>query len=222
MSMEETQLCRFTRYYELLCEWNEKMNLTAIIAPEEVAVKHMIDSLSCYDERIFKSGAAVVDIGTGAGFPGLPLKIWRPDISLFLMDSVAKRLNFLVALAQELQLDVKILHGRAEDAGREAAYRENFDVAVSRAVANLAVLAEYALPLVKQGGYFLALKGAKYEEEIIAGRSAIKKLGGAKPQVRQVHLPGLDDKRAIVRVKKVKPTPANFPRPTGIPAKKPL
>lgn len=213
---------QFARYYEMLLEWNEKMNLTTLIAPEDVAVKHIIDSLSCYDEKFFPANAAVVDVGTGAGFPGLPLKIWRPDISLFLLDSVAKRLNFLVAVARELGLEIKILHGRAEDAGREKSYREKFDVAVSRAVARLPVLAEYALPLVKTGGYFLAMKGAKYEEELDFGRAAIKKLGGGKPTARQIKLPGLSDVRAIIIVEKLKSTPTNFPRQPGTPAKKPI
>ncbi len=221
--LSERQREQFCRYNDLLLEWNGKMNLTAITAPREVAVKHMIDSLTAYDEVWFRGVTAVADVGTGAGFPGLPLKIFRPALRLTLIDSLAKRVRFLEETVAALGLEgVACVHARAEEAARQKEYRERFDVVVSRAVANLPVLAEYALPFVKPGGSFLALKGAKYQEEADAAGHALATLGGRLDEIRPIHLPGLTDKRAILHIRKESPTPAAYPRKAGTPEKKPL
>ena len=223
LQLSDSQLQQFTRYYEMLIEWNEKMNLTAITEAREVAVKHFVDSLTALETGLFTEGCTVIDVGTGAGFPGLPLKIYRPDLKLTLMDSLQKRVGFLEAAVEELGLqEVTCVHARAEEGARNKAFREKFDFAVSRAVAALPVLAEYTLPFVKQGGFLVALKGAKYAEEAGAAERALSLLGGAAPRCQEVTLPGLTDKRAIVTVKKVRPTPRAYPRKAGTPAKKPL
>lgn len=213
----------FEQYYNLLIEWNEKINLTAITEPDEVAVKHMIDSLTCLDSAYFPSGCTVIDVGTGAGFPGLPLKIFRPDIKLILLDSLNKRLNFLQEVVDKLNLtEVKLIHSRAEDGGRATALREKHQVAVSRAVARLNVLCEYCLPFVQVGGSFVALKGAKFAEEVTEAKKAVKILGGEIAAVKEVKLPGLEDARAVIYINKIGPTPSQYPRRSGLPEKKPL
>ena len=223
LQLSDNQLQQFTRYYEMLIEWNEKMNLTAITEAREVAVKHMVDSLTALETGLFAEGCTIIDVGTGAGFPGLPLKIYRPDLKLTLMDSLQKRVGFLETVVAELGLaEVHCVHARAEEGARNKAYREKFDIAVSRAVAALPVLAEYTLPFVKKNGFLVALKGAKYAEEAEAAERALSLLGGSAPKCREVTLPGLTDKRAIVTVKKVKPTPKAYPRKAGTPTKKPL
>lgn len=223
VSLNETQLAQFARYYELLVEWNEKMNLTAITAPHDVAIKHMIDSLTAYDEELFFEGASVIDVGTGAGFPGLPLKIAYPHIRLTLMDSLKKRVGFLQAVADELGLrDVACVHARAEEGARNPQYREAFDLAVSRAVARLPILAEYCLPFVKVGGHFLALKGKDFEAEMAEAGKAVKILGGKAPKARRVTLPDLEDVRAVIVIEKFTRTGKAYPRKAGTPAKKPL
>ena len=217
------QLAQFTRYYELLIAWNEKMNLTALTAPQEVAVKHMIDSLTAYRPEFFPAGTRVIDVGTGAGFPGLPLKIFCPEIRLVLMDSLQKRVNFLQAVVNELGLrDVTCVHARAEEGARNKAWREQFDIAVSRAVARLPILCEYCLPFVKRGGYFLALKGAQFAAEAEEAKKAVKVLGGREMQLRQVQLPGLTDPRAILEIPTTKPTPKAYPRKAGTPSRQPI
>ena len=223
ITLTEEQQEKFRRYYELLVEWNERMNLTAITEPGEVALKHMVDSLSGWDEKTLAEDASVIDVGTGAGFPGLPLKIYRPALRLTLLDSLNKRVKFLQAVVEELGLkDVTCIHGRAEEAARDKALRESFDIAVSRAVARLPVLAEYALPFVKPGGVFLAWKGLQYREEAEEAGKAVALLGGEGIGIREVHLPGMEDVRAILCIPKTKPTPGEYPRKAGTPAKKPL
>ncbi|SFT70021.1 16S rRNA (guanine527-N7)-methyltransferase [Selenomonas sp. GACV-9] len=223
LELSETQLVQFNRYYELLVEWNKVMNLTAITEPHEVAVKHMIDSLTAYDEELFTDGATVIDVGTGAGFPGLPLKIFAPHIKLTLMDSLNKRVKFLQTVVDELGLtDVSCVHARAEEGARNKTYREQFDIAVSRAVARLPVLCEYCMPFVKRGGHFLALKGMQYQEEQQEAVKAIKVMGGSETKTRSVKLPGLDDVRAVIDITKGMPTPKAYPRKAGTPAKNPL
>lgn len=223
IKLNEEQLSAFSRYYQLLVEWNEKMNLTAITEPQEVAVKHMIDSLSCYDAAFFAHNAKVVDVGTGAGFPGIPLKIYRPDLQLTLVDSLNKRLTFLQCVITELGLtDVVAVHARAEEGARKKELRDKFDVALSRAVARLNVLSELCLPFVAPGGCFIALKGAQYEEEANEARQAISLLGGKLIKTQPVKLPGLDDKRAVLYIRKERPTPGTYPRKPGTPEKKPL
>jgi len=216
------QLEQFSMYYELLIETNKVMNLTAITEPEDVAVKHIIDSLLAYDKKIFP-GQLLADVGTGAGFPGIPLKIYCPDLQVVLLDSLSKRLKFLEAVIQKLELeDISCVHLRAEDAGQNKAFREKYDLVTARAVARLSVLAEYCLPLVKNGGYFIALKGSKFQEEISEARAAVGILGGEIVSIDEVKLPGLDDGRAIIRIRKLKPTPAKYPRKAGLPEKQPL
>ena len=221
--LTEDQLLKFTRYDALLIDWNERMNLTAITEPHDVAVKHMIDSLTAYDKQLFSGAPTVIDVGTGAGFPGLPLKIYDPSIRLTLMDSLAKRLTFLETVIEDLGLTgVSCVHARAEDAAREPQHRERYDLAVSRAVARLPVLLEYTLPFVKKGGHLLALKGRTAEEEADASQHALKVLGGRIEAIRPVTLPGLDDKRAVLTIEKTTLTPKAYPRKAGTPAKKPL
>ena len=223
LELTDKMLEQFQQYYELLVEWNGKMNLTAITEPEEVAIKHIIDSLSCWDEQRFSGDISVIDVGTGAGFPGLPLKIYQPNIQLTLLDSLNKRIGFLQTVVDTLGLEkVTCVHARAEEGARNKLYREKFDLAVSRAVARLAVLGEYCLPYVKVGGTFAALKGMKYQEETQEALQAIKVLGGGEPVSVPVKLPYLEDKRAVVYIPKGKPTPKVYPRKAGTPDKNPI
>lgn len=221
LSFTEEQLAQFTRYYELLVETNKVMNLTAITEPEEVAVKHMVDSLLAYEDGM--QGKTLVDVGTGAGFPGVPLKIYCPSLRVTLVDSLGKRLRFLEQVIDELGLKaIRCEHLRAEDAGRSKKHREQYDYVMARAVARLSVLSEYCLPLAKKGGQFIALKGSRFAEEIEEGEAAVKILGGKIISAEPVKLPGLDDGRAIIKIAKIKATPAQYPRKAGTPEKQPL
>ncbi len=221
--LDNVQLDQLVLYDSLLLEWNQKINLTAITDPKEVAVKHMVDSLSAFDGSLFRDGARAIDVGTGAGFPGLVLKIFFPSMELVLLDSLQKRVKFLENVVSALGLSgVSCVHGRAEETARQEGYRERFDLALSRAVARLSVLAEYTLPFVRIGGSLLALKGAKFAEEMTEAETAAKLLGGDVPTAKPVKLPGLDDGRAIVRIDKIRPTPKAYPRKSGTPEKKPL
>ncbi|MBQ5413065.1 MAG: 16S rRNA (guanine(527)-N(7))-methyltransferase RsmG [Schwartzia sp.] len=223
ISLSDTQLQQFDRYQELLVEWNQKMNLTALTEPKDVAIKHMIDSVSVYDEKWFSEGMSVIDVGTGAGFPGLPLKILCPSLKVTLLDSLNKRVKFLETVVSELGLsDIVCVHARAEEAARQKQYREKFDAVVSRAVARLPILAEYDLPFVRVGGFFAAMKGAKYEEEAEEAKKAVKLLGGGEPVLREIKLPGLEDKRGIIYIRKEKKTPSVYPRKAGTPEKNPI
>lgn len=215
------QLEQFGKYYALLVETNKVMNLTAITEPEEVAVKHMIDSLLACEAGM--EGKLLADVGTGAGFPGVPLKIYCPNLKVVLIDSLGKRLKFLQQVIDALELkDICCEHLRAEDAGRNPKHREKYDFVTARAVARLSVLSEYCLPLVKKGGQFIALKGSKYADEIAEGSEAVKILGGKIISAEPVKLPGLDDGRAIIKISKIKTTPAQYPRKAGTPEKQPL
>ena len=221
LSFTDEQLAQFTRYYELLVETNKVMNLTAITEPEEVAVKHMVDSLLAFEAAM--AGKTLVDVGTGAGFPGVPLKIYCPSLKVTLVDSLGKRLRFLEQVISELGLKgIRCEHLRAEDAGRNKKHREQYDYVTARAVARLSVLSEYCLPLAKKGGQFIALKGSRYAEEIDEGEAAVKILGGKIISAEPVKLPGLDDGRAIIKIAKIKATPAQYPRKAGTPEKQPL
>ena len=234
IQLSREQLTAFDIYYNLLIEFNEKVNLTALTSPEDVAVKHIIDSLSCFDKDLFLDKATVLDLGTGAGFPGLPLKIFYPNLKLTLVDSLKKRLNFLDEVINTLQKtnslsdiaenmnEIILVHSRAETLGKDKTYRESQDIVVSRAVAKLSVLAEYCLPLVKQKGYFIALKGANLEEELKDAEKAINILGGTIFKIQNILLPKLPDKRAVIYIKKIKETPLKYPRREGIPEKKSL
>ncbi len=213
LELTAAQLDALEKFYRPVVEQNRVMNLTAIIEPREFAIKHVIDSLSAWDEKIFRDAESLADIGTGAGFPAIPLKVFRPRLRMCLIDSLAKRVNFLRRVVTELELDgVEVVHGRAEDLARQKPFREQFDIVTSRAVARLNILAEYCLPFVKVGGRFVALKGKTFREELDESQSAIKLLGGGKVFVREVKLPTLDDVRAVICIDKQRSTPPKFPR----------
>ncbi len=221
--LSKEQVEAFAAYFSLLIETNKQMNLTAITQPEEVAIKHMIDSLSVFEEKYFFAGALVCDVGSGAGFPGIPLKICWQELKIILMDSLAKRLRFLDNVIQTLELkNIHTCHMRAEDAGRDANHRNKYDVVVARAVAPLNVLAEYCLPLVKRGGIFCAMKGRQTEEEIKEAKQALALLGGKILTVKKVILPSVPDERQVIYIKKEKNTADKYPRKAGIPERQPL
>jgi len=203
---------KFDIYMKLLLEWNEKINLTAITEPSEVRTKHFLDSLTCIHSGFILDGASLVDVGTGAGFPGIPIKIERSDVKLTLMDSLNKRINFLKEVSSELSLNANCVHIRVEDAGKDAKYREKFDVAVSRAVANLSTLSEYCLPLVKVGGVMLAMKGKDIDEELDVAKPLIKLLGGEVSEVQLHTIDGTDITHSIVVIKKISKTQNKYPR----------
>lgn len=220
-SLTPGQTQQFARYAELLEEWNQKMNLTAIRAPEEVAVKHFIDSLLLLRALPLGGAQRVIDVGTGAGFPGVPLLIARPGIALTLLDSLQKRLRFLEEACAQLGLHAKTVHARAEEAGRNPALRGQFDLATARAVAPLPVLCEYCLPFVKQGGFFAALKGPGAREELEAANRAVRLLGARLAEVREDSLPD-GSGRTLLFFEKCGPTPAKYPRHGAKIAKDPL
>ena len=202
-------------------EWNEKINLTAIVEPKEVILKHFIDSLTI--NKYLKENATIADVGTGAGFPGIPLKILRPDIKVTLVDSLNKRINFLNEVIEKLNLeDIVTVHSRIEDFGKNKSYREKFDYVTARAVANLAVLSEYLIPIAKIGGKCVCMKGSNVEEEITSGKNAINVLGGKIEKVDEFVLPDSDISRNVIILSKIKNTPARFPRKAGMPSKEPL
>lgn len=226
LELTEKQMDRFYRYYELLIEKNKVMNLTAITELADVVTKHFLDSLLLLKAvpEIRENEFSCIDVGTGAGFPGIPLKIVCPDLKVTLLDSLNKRVGFLNEVIQELELQgITAVHGRAEDFGRDAAYREQFDFCVSRAVANLSTLSEYCLPFVKVGGRFISYKSGKIEEELVQGKGAAAKLGGELHPVIILPLPGTDDTdRTFVPVKKIVKTAKKFPRKAGMPSKEPI
>ncbi len=212
-SLTESQLSQFEKYSALLKEWNQKMNLTAITDDDGISVKHFLDSILPLYHTEIPQNASVADIGTGAGFPGIPLKILRPDLRITLVDSLNKRITFLETVVEELGLEnVTCIHGRAEELGKDNKFREKFDLVTSRAVANLRVLGEYCLPLVKVGGQFLALKAESVDEELLEAKPMLGSLGGGKPQVISAPLPGSDMTRKLVLIPKEKNTPPQFPR----------
>ena len=219
--LNEKQKNQFYKYMNLLIEWNEKINLTAITEPREVILKHFVDSLTI--SKYIKENAYIADIGTGAGFPGIPLKILRDDINIVLVDSLNKRIKFLDIIIDELQLEnIKTVHARAEEFGRNKEYREKFDYVTSRAVANLSTLSEYLIPLTKVNGTCLCMKGPDANEEINNAKNAIKILGGTIENVYEFNLPNSDIGRTIVEVKKVNSTSNKYPRKAGQPGKEPL
>lgn len=209
--LNEEQLSKLERYAFLLKEWNEKINLTAITDDEGIATKHFLDSIALLKNTEFPIGAKVADVGTGAGFPGIVLKIARPDLKISLIDSLQKRITFLDTVCRELGLDIKTYHLRAEDAGHEKDLRETFDVVTARAVASLPALCEYCLPLCKVGGFFVPMKTADIEKEISESENAIKLLGGKAGIPRIYELP-VAGSRGIVKIQKVIPTPEKYPR----------
>lgn len=212
---------RFEIYYNLLVSWNEKMNLTAITDPEGVLIKHFYDSLLFFKVTEVKNGAQIIDVGTGAGFPGLALKIARPDIKLTLLDGLNKRLTFLEAVLKETGLDAELVHKRAEECGKDKKYRERYDFATARAVKVMPVLCEYCLPFVKTGGNFIALKGATGKEELEASKNALKLLGGKTEAVIEENLPE-GDKRILINIKKISQISPKYPRDNAKISKNPL
>lgn len=221
VALDENQLEQLEHYAKLLVEWNEKMNLTAIVDDEGIALKHFLDSLALLRQAEIPNGARVADVGTGAGFPGMVLKIARPDIELVLIDSLQKRLNFLQEVLSELSISAKLVHTRAEDAGHDKNLRESFDFVTARAVANLSVLSEYCIPLVKVGGTFAPMKTADIKEEAAEAETAIATLGGKLKEIKLYELP-LAGGRSIAVVNKVKSTPQKYPRQGTKISKKPI
>lgn len=214
---------KFEKYYELLIEWNEKINLTAITDEKEAALKHFVDSVKAIDCNLFFEGAKIIDVGTGAGFPGLPLKIFRPDLNVTLMDSLNKRINFLNEVISSLNLSgVEAIHSRAEEMGRDKKHREKYDICVSRAVANLASLTELCMPFVKKGGYFISLKGPKAKEELEDAKKAIELLGGEFVEIKNYAIDETDLDHNLVIIKKIKETEKRFPRNAPKPIKDPI
>lgn len=218
--LDENKIEKLIDYARLLVEWNEKINLTAITDDEGIATKHFLDSLTAISTGYVKG--RVIDVGTGAGFPGLVLKIAKPEIELTLLDSLKKRLNFLGEVSTQLDVLSELVHARAEDGGRNPLYRGKFDTVVSRAVANLTVLSEWCIPFLKTGGYFLALKGPLADKELKDAKRAISILGGKIEEVYEAQIPFTDLNHKIIVIKKVRQTPMRFPRKPGIAAKNPI
>lgn len=219
--VSDKQYDKLYKYAEMLIEWNKMVNLTAILSPEDISQKHFLDSVLPFYLFDVKKGAKIIDVGTGAGFPSCPLKIFRDDIKVTLLDSLNKRINFLKTLSDELDLNAECIHGRAEELAHKENYREQFDMATARAVASLPMLCEYCLPFVKKGGYFIALKGGNSDDEIGASKSAIKALGGKIDKIIDYSLPN-GDKRVLIAIKKISQTASKYPRNKGQITKKPL
>ncbi len=223
ITLTDKQISQFLVYYEMLTEWNQSVNLTAITEYQDVMKKHFIDSLSLVKVYDVKSRSSVIDVGTGAGFPGLALKIAFPEMELTLLDSLNKRIHFLDAVIERLKLfGIETLHGRAEDYARQDTYREQFDLCVSRAVANLSTLSEYCLPFVKKDGLFISYKSEKIGEEWKAAEKAISLLGGRVKEQLEFMLPGSDIFRNLFVIEKISDTPKKFPRKAGMPSREPL
>lgn len=217
------QLMQFNKFYELLIEWNGFMNLTGITDYSEVNCKHFTDSLAAVKVVDFQNDMRVIDVGTGAGFPGIPLKIVYPELRVTLLDSLGKRVKFLNEVIQSLELKtIEAVHGRAEDFIKQNGKRESYDLCVSRAVANLASLSEYCLPYVNTGGYFISYKSGDVDSELEESEKAIRILGGQIETVEKFNLPGTDISRSLVKIKKTKETPKKYPRKAGTPTKEPL
>lgn len=223
IELSDLQLEQFDTYYEMLVEKNKVMNLTAITELEEVVQKHFFDSISLIKVEKLNQDISIIDLGTGAGFPGIPLKIAFPELEICLADSLNKRVLFLNEVIEELELKkISAVHGRAEELARQKGYREQFDLCVSRAVANLSTLSEYCLPFVKVGGKFISYKANEVEEEIKQAEHALEVLGGACVDIQKFQLPDSEMNRAFVIIEKKKKTPATYPRKAGTPSKKPL
>ena len=225
IDISDYQVSQFETYYEMLIEKNKVMNLTAITEKEDVIIKHFIDSIAVIQylkDNGLSELNSIIDIGTGAGFPGIPLKIMIPDVNITLLDSLNKRIKFIEEVVSEIKLsNVNAIHGRAEDFANDKVYREQYDLCVSRAVANLSTLSEYCIPFVKKGGLFVSYKAGDSEEEINNSKNAIKLLGGKISKVENFILPN-NDSRAFVIVKKINNTEKKYPRKAGVPAKNPL
>ena len=223
--LNENQINQFNQYFTSLIEANKHVNLTRITAEDDVYLKHFYDSITplLTFSTVLKSSSSLCDVGAGAGFPSIPLKIMVPELRVTIVDSLGKRLKFLQELVTQLDLkNVALVHGRAEDVGQNKEYREQFDIVTARAVANMAVLSEYCLPLVKNGGNFIALKGPKAEDELKLSQKALKILGGKAIAVKELQLPQSTEDRTLILVKKVQPTPKKYPRQAGTPHRKPI
>ncbi len=221
LDLTKEQAEKLDLYAQMLVEWNEKINLTAITDPKEMVIKHFLDSLLLIKSIELPQGASLIDVGTGAGFPSVPVKVVREDLELTLLDSLNKRLIFLQELCANLKLKAQFTHARAEDGGKDKKYREKYDFACARAVASLRSLSEYCLPFVKVGGAFLALKGPDWKEELEEAKNAIGTMGGKLEHVQQFTLPD-ESKRAILVIRKISQTPAQFPRTAAKMSKNPI
>lgn len=223
ITLDEIQKKQFTDFYEYLVEKNKVMNLTGITEFQEVLIKHFLDSLACVKAVDMSRIKRIMDIGTGAGFPGVPLKIAFPHLEACLLDSLKKRVNFLEETFQMLKLEnITAIHGRAEEYAKNKQYRETYDLCVSRAVSNLATLSEYCLPYVKTGGYFISYKSGTVQEEVEQAQKAVKILGGKIQDVVYFQLPDSEIQRSLVVIEKIKATPSRYPRKAGTPLKEPL
>ena len=219
--LTQEQYLMFEQYKKLLLEYNEHTNLTAIVEEQDIWIKHFADS--CLLLKYIKPDSSLIDVGTGAGFPGIPVKIMNPSVNVSLIDSLNKRVIFLEDVVKSLNLgNIKCYHGRAESFANLKNYREQFDVVTARAVANLSTLSEYCLPFVKVGGIFICMKGSNYEEELKQGEKAIDLLGGKIENIDEFELPIIKDKRAIIIIRKISDTPSMYPRKEGVPSKNPL
>lgn len=223
IQLSQTQIDAFDLYARELIDWNQRFNLTSITDPEQIRSKHFLDSLSCWLALRQSPPGRLIDVGAGAGFPGLPVKILQPEMQLTLVEATAKKAGFLEHMVQVLGLrDVTVLAKRAEEVGQMTEHREAYDWAIARAVASMATLAEYLLPLVKVGGSALAQKAKGAKDEIEAGQNAVEKLGGGNIKSISVKIPDLDEERWLVVVEKLAPTPGEYPRRAGMPTKRPL
>ena len=221
LTLTEEQIEKFYNYMNLLIEWNKKINLTAIVEPKDIILKHFIDSLTI--EKYIKKGETIIDVGTGAGFPGIPLKIAREDLKITLADSLNKRINFLNEVINKLDLkNIETIHTRAEELGKNKKYREKFDIATSRAVANMSTLSEYLIPFIKVKGRCICMKSSDIDTELENAKKAINILGCEIESNNKFNLPNSDLGRSIIILKKVRNTPSKFPRKAGTPAKEPI
>jgi 16S rRNA (guanine527-N7)-methyltransferase len=221
IDLSPDQIDQFDLYADHLIEWNARFNLTSIVDPGEIVIKHFLDSLSA--ARLIPRAAKLIDVGAGAGFPGIPIMIARPELSLTLLEATKKKCDFLEAMIDELKLqNVNVVNARAEDAAHDVAYREQYDVAIARAVAEMPTLSEYLLPFVKIGGLAIAMKSNDTQQETDRAEAAIKTLGGQLQQIVPVIIPGLNEERYLVVIEKITAMPEKYPRRAGVPSKKPI